>query len=126
LVVAVLAVIVLLRRQAAPEPARLLPGADAFVYVDLKWVRRLNRLGQVPQVPHDPEYDQFIRETGFQFERDLNEAAFAVHYAGTAITSKCASAAWLGRSSAIPRNFRADGSPTPFCRPITGNCSAGR
>src|SRR5690348_18491217 len=83
LVVAALVVLVVLRKQAPPEPARLLPGADAFAYVDLKWVRRLDRLGQVPAVPHEPEYDEFIKETGFQFERDLDEAAFAVHYAGT-------------------------------------------
>jgi len=82
-IVAALAVMVELRKQAPPEPASLLPGAEAFAYVDLKWVRRLDRLGQVPAVPHDPEYDQFIKETGFQFERDLDEAAFAVHYAGT-------------------------------------------
>jgi len=82
-IVAALAVMVELRKQAPPEPARLLPGAEAFAYVDLKWVRRLDRLGQVPAVPHDPEYDQFIKETGFQFERDLDEAAFAVNYAGT-------------------------------------------
>lgn len=82
-IAAVLAVIVVLRKQAPPEPARLLPGAEAFAYVDLKWVRRLDRLGQVPPVAHDPEYDAFIKETGFQFERDLDEAAFAVHYAGT-------------------------------------------
>jgi hypothetical protein len=84
LIVAVLAATVVLRKQAPPEPARLLPGAEAFAYVDLKWVRRLDRLlGQVPPVPHDPEYDEFIKETGFQFERDLDEAAFAVHYSGT-------------------------------------------
>jgi hypothetical protein len=34
----------------------------------------------LPAVSHDPEYERFIRETGFQFERDLDEAAFAVHY----------------------------------------------
>ncbi|HSB75470.1 MAG TPA: hypothetical protein VLC12_07470 [Terriglobales bacterium] len=82
-IAAVLVVIVILRKQAPPEPARLLPGADAFAYVDLKWVRRLDRLGQVPPVAHDPEYDDFIKQTGFQFERDLDEAAFAVHYPGT-------------------------------------------
>ena len=84
LIAAALAVIVILRSQAPPEAARLLPGANAFAYVDLKWVRRLDHLGHVPPVPHDPEYEAFIRETGFQFERDLDEAAFAIHYAGTA------------------------------------------
>jgi hypothetical protein len=31
-------------------------------------------------VSHDPEYDRFIQETGFDFERDLDAVAFAVHY----------------------------------------------
>lgn len=84
LVVAALAVIVLLRSQAPPEAARLLPGANAFAYIDLKWVRLLDHLGKVPPVPHDPQYEEFIRQTGFQFERDLDEAAFAIHYPGTA------------------------------------------
>jgi hypothetical protein len=35
---------------------------------------------QLPPVSHDPEYERFIQETGFQFERDLEQAAFAVHY----------------------------------------------
>jgi hypothetical protein len=34
----------------------------------------------LPSVSHAPEYERFISETGFQFERDLDEAAFAVHY----------------------------------------------
>ena len=33
-----------------------------------------------PTVPHDPDYEQFIQATGFQFERDLDEAALAIHY----------------------------------------------
>jgi len=70
-----------LRKHAPPEPARLLPGADAFAYVNLGWVRKANSGKELPAVSHDPEYERFIRETGFQFERDLDEAAFAVHYA---------------------------------------------
>ena len=30
--------------------------------------------------PHEPEYQEFIQATGFQFERDLDQAAFAIHY----------------------------------------------
>src|SRR5581483_2978451 len=82
LVAAVLVLIIGLRKQAPPEPARLLPGADASVYLDLRWVRRATRLGKLPPVSLDPEYEQFVRETGFQFERDLDEAAFAIHYTG--------------------------------------------
>ena len=80
LVAAAVALVVLLRKHAPPEPARLLPGADGFVYINLQWMRRANILGELPAVPHDPDYEQFIQATGFQFERDLDEAAFAIHY----------------------------------------------
>ena len=80
LVVAAIALAVVLRKHAPPEPARLLPGADGYLYVNLKWIRRANIAGQMPDVPHEPEYEQFIQATGFQFERDLDQAAFAIHY----------------------------------------------
>ena len=59
----------------------MLPGGDAFVYVRI-WAGYggLNSGKELPAVSHDPEYERFIRETGFQFERDLDEAAFAIHY----------------------------------------------
>jgi hypothetical protein len=69
-----------LRKHAPPEAARLLPGGDAFFYLDLGWARRANSGKNLPAVSHDPEYERFIRETGFEFERDLDEAAFAIHY----------------------------------------------
>jgi len=69
-----------LRKHAPPEPARLLPGGDAFFYINLGLVRKANSGKELPAVSHDPEYERFIHETGFQFERDLDEAAFAVHY----------------------------------------------
>src|ERR1700733_11548571 len=69
-----------LRKHAPPEPARLLPGGDAFVYLNVGAARRANSGQDLPAVSHDPEYERFIRETGFQFERDLDEAAFAMHY----------------------------------------------
>jgi hypothetical protein len=78
---AAIAVIIQLRKHAPPEAARLLPGADAFVYLDLSWMRLADIGHHLPAVPHDPEYEQFIQATGFQFERDLHEAALAVHYA---------------------------------------------
>jgi len=78
---AALALVVFLRKHAPPEPARLLPGADGFIYVDLKWMRYTDIAGNIPQVQHDPEYEQFIQATGFEFERDLKEAAVAIHYA---------------------------------------------
>src|SRR5579864_615563 len=69
-----------LRKHAPPEPARLLPGADGFLYVNYTWVRRANNGKPFYPVTHDPEYEKFIQETGFDFERDLDAAAFAIHY----------------------------------------------
>src|SRR5581483_7673899 len=82
LVIAAVALAVVLRKHAPPEPARLLPGADGFFYINLQWMRRADITGPLPNVPHDAEYEQFVQETGFQFERDLDKAAFAVHYSG--------------------------------------------
>ena len=79
-VVAAVAVMVVLRKHAPPEPARLLPAADGFAYINLQWMRRANIIGELPPVPHDPDYERFINATGFQFERDLDEAAIAIHY----------------------------------------------
>jgi hypothetical protein len=81
LFVAAVAAAVFLRKHAPPEPARLLPTADGFVYVDLKWMRYTDVGKKLPAVAHDPEYERFIQATGFQFERDLQEAALAIHYA---------------------------------------------
>src|SRR5262250_2008549 len=80
LVAAAVFAVVQLRRRAPPEAARLLPGADGFFYVNLKWLRSLKAIGQLPPVPHDADYERFLQETDFQFERDLDEAAFAIHY----------------------------------------------
>jgi hypothetical protein len=82
LVAAAVVLAVLLRKHAPPEPARLLPGGDAYFYVDLTPVRKVNSGKDFPRVSHDAEYERFIHETGFEFERDLDEAAFAVHYPG--------------------------------------------
>jgi len=79
-VAAAVALMVVLRKHAPPEPARLLPSADGFAYINLQWMRRAHITGELPPVPHDPDYERFINATGFQFERDLDEAAIAVHY----------------------------------------------
>lgn len=80
LIMAAVALIVALRKQAPPEAARLLPGADGFFYINLQWIRTFNATGQLPPISREPEYQQFVEETGFQFERDLDQAAFAIHY----------------------------------------------
>lgn len=76
---AALTVAVQLRKNAPPEPARLLPGADAFLYANFSWLRKTSAPA-LPAVSHDPDYERFIQQTGFEFERDLEAAAFAAHY----------------------------------------------
>lgn len=70
---------VLLRKEAPPEPARLLPTADGYVYFDLSPLRKAGLLEKLPPVVPEGDYQYFIRQTGFQFERDLEEAAVAIH-----------------------------------------------
>ena len=89
IVVVVLAALVavtaawLLRRGNAPQAARLLPAADAYFYIDLTPLRTAGLFKNAP-ANLDPDYAQFVRDTGFQFERDLDHAAFAVQLPSTA------------------------------------------
>jgi hypothetical protein len=78
-VVAALGLAVALRRHAPPEPARLLPEGDAVIYVNLKNVRHLTNFNAQPVAGREPDYDRFVRETGIEWERDLDEAALSVH-----------------------------------------------
>jgi len=80
IVTAAVTLAVQLRKHAPPESARLLPGGDAFLYLNLGWARKANGGNNLPAVSHDPEYERFIQQTGIEFERDLDAAAFAIHY----------------------------------------------
>lgn len=72
-----LAFAVFLRKSEPPEVARLLPEADAVVYFNLKPLRELTQFDRHP-IAHDPDYQAFIAATGIEFERDLDQAAFAL------------------------------------------------
>ena len=78
-VAAAIAGVVYLRSRAAPEAARLLPESDAVVFANLRLMRLAHVFNEAPPVAYDADYEQFVKETGFQFERDLDQAAFAVH-----------------------------------------------
>lgn len=68
-----------LRKKAPPDAVRLLPEVeDGVFYLNLKPVRTAGVLKK-SNAPREAEYEQFVRETGFEFERDLDQAAFAVH-----------------------------------------------
>jgi hypothetical protein len=76
--VAALALAVYLRKQAPPEVARLLPEADAILYFNLQPLRTLTRF-QLRPSEHSAAYQTFLDATGIDPERDLDEAAFALH-----------------------------------------------
>jgi hypothetical protein len=59
-----------------PKIVRLLPDGDALVYVNLKPAHLFDLTkGKPPQL--DPEYQDFVQQTGIQFERDLDEVALS-------------------------------------------------
>jgi hypothetical protein len=73
----------LLRRQSPPLAVRLLPESDIVLFVDVDTLRQAGAFKQAPQ-SHDPDYEDFVKQTGFDFERDLSQAAIAFHPAGVA------------------------------------------
>jgi hypothetical protein len=78
LVIALVAVLAWLRQKAPPEVARLLPESDGVLYINLEPLRAVMHLDQHP-VQHDAGYQRFIDATGFVFDRDLKQAAIALH-----------------------------------------------
>jgi hypothetical protein len=77
-VLVVLAAAIFLRSKAPPEAARLLPESDGILYINLKPVRAFfHKDLKTPR--HAAEYQQFIDAVGIDPERDLDEAAIALH-----------------------------------------------
>jgi hypothetical protein len=77
-VLLILAVAIYLRFKAPPEAARLLPESDGILYVNLRPMRALVHKNLNP-VTREPGYQSFIDATGIDWERDLEEAAVALH-----------------------------------------------
>jgi hypothetical protein len=76
--IAALAVALYLRAGAPPESARLLPESDAIVYIHLKTLRAATHFDTTP-ITRSADYQHFIDATGIVPERDLDDAAFALH-----------------------------------------------
>jgi hypothetical protein len=77
-VLLLLALAIFLRSKAPPEAARVLPESDGILYVNLKPIRGfLHKDMKPPQ--RVPEYQQFVDATGIDWERDLDQAAVALH-----------------------------------------------
>jgi hypothetical protein len=79
IVLALLGALAYLRQKAPPEVARLLPESDGIVYINFEPLRAAMHFDQHP-VQHDAGYQRFIDGTGFVFERDLHQAAIAIHH----------------------------------------------
>jgi hypothetical protein len=77
-VLVALAAAIFLRSKAPPEAARLLPESDGIVYINLRPVRAFFHK-EIKPPARAPEYQQFIDATGIDWERDLDEAAVALH-----------------------------------------------
>jgi hypothetical protein len=77
-VLLLLAVAIFLRSKAPPEAARLLPESDGIIYIDLKPVHTFFHKDLKPP-ERVQEYQQFIDAIGIDPERDLDEAAIALH-----------------------------------------------
>lgn len=77
-VLVLLAVALFLRSKAPPEAARLLPESDGIVYIDFRPLRALIHKNPAPP-RRDPEYQQFLDAIGIDPERDLDQAAVALH-----------------------------------------------
>ncbi len=78
IILVLLGVLAYLRQKAPPEVARLLPESDGILYINFEPLRVALHFDQHP-VPHDASYQRFLDATGFVFERDLRQAAIALH-----------------------------------------------
>lgn len=77
-VLLLLAVAIFLRSKAPPETARLLPECDGMLYINFKPIHTFFHKDLKPP-QRVPDYQQFVDATGIDWERDLDEAAIALH-----------------------------------------------
>ena len=77
-VLVLLGTAVFLRSKAPPEAARLLPESEGIIYINFKPFRAFFHK-QLKPPEHSPEYQEFINATGIDWERDIDQAAIALH-----------------------------------------------
>ncbi len=78
-VLVVLGAAIFLRYVAPPEAARLLPESDGILYFNVKAVRSFAHFKDLKPAHHAEDYQQFIDAIGIDPERDVDEAAIALH-----------------------------------------------
>src|SRR2546421_101619 len=78
LVLGVAGALLLYQRATRPSRAVLaLPESNFLLYVNLKAVHLIWDTGKPLVMEAEPEYQEFVRQTGFHFVRDLNEVAIS-------------------------------------------------
>src|SRR2546421_321972 len=78
LVLGVAGALLLYQRATRPSRAVLaLPESNFLLYVNLKAVHLIWDTGKPLVMEAEPEYQEFVRQTGFHFDRDLNEVAIS-------------------------------------------------
>jgi hypothetical protein len=78
-VLVVLGAAIFLRYVAPPEAARLLPESDGILYFNVSAVRGFVHFKNLKPPKHAQDYQQFIEAIGVDPERDVDEAAVALH-----------------------------------------------
>jgi hypothetical protein len=78
-VLLLLALAVFLRSKAPPEAARLLPESDGILYINFTPIRALAHFKHLPPPRRVPDYQEFVDATGIDWERDVDQAAIALH-----------------------------------------------
>ena len=64
-------------QEGPPSVVRLLPEGDRLAYVNFKLVRPFWDLSKSKPLELEGNYQEFVDQTGIQFERDLDEAAIS-------------------------------------------------
>jgi len=81
LVMAAIGLAVYYRVSAVPAHALLLPEGNLLIYADIKPAHLFDQ-GKSAPARLDPEYRDFVQQTGIQFERDLDEIAISQRFPG--------------------------------------------
>src|SRR6185437_5029608 len=82
---------------AVPRAVRALPPGSALFYLDLAPVRRAGVLALGGDQPRGSAYAAFVRDSGFDFERDLDQIAVSMQ--GSVLQPEQTTAILIGRFS---------------------------
>ncbi len=78
-VLLLMAVAIFLRSKAPPQAARLLPESDGMLYLNLKPIRTFTHIKDLKPPDRAPDNQKFIDDTGYDWERDLDQVAIGLH-----------------------------------------------